>query len=261
MIHEIDEALRGLVSDEVLAGSGVEVTFDAPTREWAARRNAPTVNLFLYDICEDMARRRQGSITEYDEQGVTVARHDPPRFYTLSYIVTAWTSRTQDEHRLLSVLLASLIQQDALPAERLAGSLAALGLTIPMTIAVPVPDRALADVWSALGGELKPSLDLVVVAPLSAKRVLADPVVVDGMRLRIADSDGGREETSALRYTDPVAGGNITDGQGSDTRDPDSRDPDSRGPLATVGTRRTRGTPQDRRDTHDPGFPISGRRR
>jgi hypothetical protein len=41
MIEEVDEALRGLVRREALNGSDVEVVFDAPTRDWAARRNAP----------------------------------------------------------------------------------------------------------------------------------------------------------------------------------------------------------------------------
>ena len=36
-----------------------------------------------------------------------------------------------------------------------------------MTVALPPPeDRSFADVWSALGGELKPSLDVVVSAPV-----------------------------------------------------------------------------------------------
>jgi hypothetical protein len=35
-----------------------------------------------------------------------------------------------------------------------------------MTVAAPPAEsRSLADLWSALGGELKPSLDLVVIAP------------------------------------------------------------------------------------------------
>jgi hypothetical protein len=42
---------------------------------------------------------------------------------------------------------------------------------MPITCALPPPqDRALSDVWSALGGELKPSLDLVVVVPFDLSR-------------------------------------------------------------------------------------------
>ncbi|MGW1595183.1 Pvc16 family protein, partial [Streptomyces sp. NPDC002343] len=48
MIHEVDEGLRRLLGESGLEASGVEVVFDAPTRDWAARRSAPTVCVFLY---------------------------------------------------------------------------------------------------------------------------------------------------------------------------------------------------------------------
>jgi hypothetical protein len=49
----------------------------------------------------------------------------------------------------------------------------------------PPEDRALSDVWSALGGELKPSLDLVIVLPWDLDRTketgppVTEPAVVD----------------------------------------------------------------------------------
>ena len=63
-------------------------------------------------------------------------------------------------------------------------------------------DRSLADVWSALGGELKPSLDLVVTAPIMVDRdapfgppVLAGPVDRDRVdrrrRREVVASSGG----------------------------------------------------------------------
>ena len=75
MIHEIDEALRALIRAEALAARGVEVVFEAPTKEWAARRNAPTVNVYLYDIREDLRRRARGVINEYDGSGRSSAAH------------------------------------------------------------------------------------------------------------------------------------------------------------------------------------------
>ena len=59
MIGAIDEALRSLIRAEVV-GSDVEVVLDAPTKDWAARRNAPTVDVYLYDIREDLRRRERG---------------------------------------------------------------------------------------------------------------------------------------------------------------------------------------------------------
>jgi hypothetical protein len=47
MIEEVDQALRELLRREALNGAEVEVALDAPTKEWAARRNAPTLDVYL----------------------------------------------------------------------------------------------------------------------------------------------------------------------------------------------------------------------
>jgi len=189
MIHEVDEALRTLLRADPLAGGQVTVVFDAPTRDWAAKVNAPTVNLYLYDIREDMRRRERGLVNEYDGHGVVVARHRPPRWFKLSYLLTAWTKRPEDEHRLLSSLLGCLLRYEALPAGRLTGTLASLGAPVPMSIALPPPeDRSFADVWSALGGELKPSLDLVVSVPVTESPVYPAGPPADGEGLRLGFS-------------------------------------------------------------------------
>ncbi|MFJ2371291.1 DUF4255 domain-containing protein [Streptomyces sp. NPDC087769] len=190
MIHEVDDVLRALIRAEVLEGGQIAVVFDAPTREWAAKVNAPMVNLYLYDIREDMRRRERGLHNDYDERGTIIARRRPPRFFKLSYLITAWTKRPEDEHRLLSSLLGCLLRYEALPPERLAGTLAEIGAPVPMSIALPPPeDRSFADVWSALGGELKPSLDLVISVPVTASPsyVVGPPVGDEGLQTRFGD--------------------------------------------------------------------------
>ncbi len=181
MIHEVDSALRALILREGLDETGAEVVFDAPTKDWASRRGAaPTVDVYLYDIREDLRRRQRGVVNEYDEAGrVVVARRLPPRHFTLSYLITAWTARAVDEHRLLSNLLFCFLRHDAVPADLLTGPLAELGLPVPVSVALPPPeDRSFADVWSALGGELKPSLDVVVSVPADSgqRREVGRPV-------------------------------------------------------------------------------------
>jgi len=185
VIHEVDDALRRLVRGEALPGTDVEIAFDAPTKDWAARRNAPTVNMYLYDIREDLRRRQRGLTNSYDGDGMVTARHLPPRYMKLSYLLTAWTQRPEDEHRLLSSLLVALLRHEAVPPALLTGGVAALGLPVPMTVALPPPeDRAFADVWTALGGELKPSLDVVISAPVDTGRTYpAGPPVQGGMEL------------------------------------------------------------------------------
>lgn len=207
VIHEVDEALQALIRQEVLNGADVEVSFDAPSREWASRRNTPTIDVYLYDIREDLRRRERGLINEYDN-GRVVARRLPPRHFKLSYLITAWTQRPQDEHRLLSAVLSCFLRHDRLPDHVLTGGLARLTLPVPVSVALPPPeDRSFADVWSALGGELKPSLDIVVSAPTeTGQRYDAAALVTEETpRLRMASRDGELgEEAGGPRRRPPT---------------------------------------------------------
>ena len=191
MIADVDQALRAIIEKDALDGTGVEVTFDAPTKEWAGRRTGPTVDVFLYDIREDLRRRESGMVNEYSGNNVT-ARHLPPRYFKLSYLVAAWTQRPEDEHGLLARLLTCFLQYQSIPAQRVDGVLAETGLPVPMSVALPPPeDRSFADVWSALGGELKPSLDIVVTAPLAVPRPLPVGPPVLHPTVVVAEGRGG----------------------------------------------------------------------
>jgi hypothetical protein len=186
MISEVDGALEALVRRDALNGTKVDILFDAPNKEWVARRNAPTIDLYLYDIREDLPRRQLGPHPVRDATtGFVANRTIPPRRYRLSYLVTAWTQRPEDEHRLLSACLAVLARNEFIPFDLVEGSLASSPFPVLLTVCLPPPqDRSIADVWSALGGELKPSLDLVATAPLDlnyrlpvGKPILEEPLL------------------------------------------------------------------------------------
>ncbi|MER5551144.1 DUF4255 domain-containing protein [Streptomyces sp. NPDC002793] len=196
MIHEVDEVIKSLLGSGALAGAGIDVSFEAPTRDWASRRNAPVINTYLYDIREDVSRRQRGHTSVRDERNIVVRRSQPPRWFRLSYLVTAWTKTPQDEHRLLSAVLATLLPRELLAAEELPGSLGRLGLSVPLTVAgIQSESRSFAEIWSALGGELKPSLDLVVTAPFPAfPEYDAGPPVTEGATIRVRELDGAGPE-------------------------------------------------------------------
>ena len=209
MIEEVDETLRGLIRTEVLKGSQVEVSFDAPTKDWAARRNAPTINLYLYDIREDVARRDAAWAPIYAPEGYVTGHQPPPRHYKLQYMVTAWTQRPEDEHRLLSACLGAFLRHETLGPSEMTGALAEQPLPGMVSVALPLgPDRSIADVWSALGGELKPSLDLVFNAPfVVGHSVTAGAPVRELPRLSIARADGDGEAERPTRSASGSAGG------------------------------------------------------
>ncbi|MGW6461024.1 DUF4255 domain-containing protein [Streptomyces sp. NPDC055078] len=192
MIQDVDEVLKELISGGALAGSGIGVAFDAPTRDWAARRNSPTINAYLYDIREDVSRRQRGQIPVRDEHDLVVRHRRPPRWFRLSYLVTAWTRQPEDEHRLLSAVLATLIPRELLAPSGLPGALGAQGLTVPLSVSGrQLESRSAAEIWSALGGELKPSLDVVLTVPFPAyPEYDAGPPVTEGASVRLRAMDG-----------------------------------------------------------------------
>jgi hypothetical protein len=196
MIHDVDQLLEQIVRRDALNGSTVELVFEAPTKDWVARRSGPAVDLYLYDIREDLERRVPAWEDVKDGSGEVKDRRLPPRRYRLAYLVTAWTQRPEDEHRLLSALLSCFIRNAMLKPDELDGPLGETELPLYIDVAQPPSqDRSLADVWSALGGELKPSLDVVVTAPMIVSRTAPfGPPVLLGPTLGLA-STGGAAET------------------------------------------------------------------
>src|SRR3954451_24527572 len=99
MLHELDSALRSLVERD-LGAADVEIDFDAPTKDWASHRNRPTIDIYLYDIRQDTTRSQFGVIEQRDGDRLVTARRPMPKFFRIAYLVTAWTQRAEDEHRL-----------------------------------------------------------------------------------------------------------------------------------------------------------------
>lgn len=197
MIHDLDESIRNLFERDVLNGSGVDLEFDAPTKDWVGQLNKPTIDIFLYDIREDLSRREVMFEDVRNDDGKVIDRRQPPRMFRFAYLVTAWTKRPEDEHRLLSSILACLVQNERLPPEILQGALADAGRPIVTQVAMAIDDdRMYTNIWSALGGELKPAVNLVCIAPLDVSRVLPfGPPVTEEPRISVARPDTDEAET------------------------------------------------------------------
>lgn len=198
MIYDIDEALRTLIKSDALSESDVEVVLDAPRKEWAARCTAPTVDLFLYDLRETASRRQAGMIDVRDKTGRITGRKPHPRVFRLSYLITAWTQRPEDEHRLLTLVLACFMRNDRFPTEMLSEALRACDDPPRIAIAQgPPQDRQISEIWTSLGGELKASLDLNVSASIETGVIeMAAALVRETPRLSFSDSDGRAERAA-----------------------------------------------------------------
>jgi hypothetical protein len=198
VIHDVDQLLERLVKKEALNGSSVKLTFEAPTKEWVAKQSGPSVNLYLYDIREDLQRRVPIWEDARGADGTVSGRIQPPRRFRLAYLVTAWTTAPEDEHRLLSSLLVCMLRNPMLKPGELGGDLDAADLPLYIEVGQPESqERSLADIWTALGGELKPSLDVVVTAPVVVGASTPyGPPVTEGPSIGLSSTNGAEEASN-----------------------------------------------------------------
>ena len=163
MLADLDETLRTLLRRELERHGfdGVEVAFDAPSREWSGQLSSPTVNLFLYDLRESQDARQSEWSTQRGNGQAREVR--PPMMMECSYAVTAWTQAVEDEHRLLSQVLGVLFAFPSLPVDAMTPRMAGLADRFPVEgrIAQAKADGK-ADFWNAVGGQYKASLDYVI---------------------------------------------------------------------------------------------------
>lgn len=187
MIAELDGALQKLLKERVpLDSKEVDISFDMPAKEWSVGLSRPTVNLYLFDIRENLDLRESDWLVERSN-GDAVKRLTPRRI-DLSYLITAWTTEVEDEHRLLWYVMASMFRYPQIPDEYLEGPLARQ--VVPLRLQVAQPDGVLknpADFWSALENRLKPGVTLTVTVPLDLGVEIKVPLVLT-KRARVAST-------------------------------------------------------------------------
>jgi hypothetical protein len=212
-IADLDEALRTVLRRELSKHGfeGVEIAFDAPSKEWSGKLTGPTVNLFLYDLREALDRA-SAAATERRWSGTAIVTQ-PPLNLELTYAVTAWTKAVEDEHRLLSQVLSILFSYGELPEEVLSSNGATTLARAETSVGRPREEKA--DFWTSVGGEYKASIDYVVhIAIESGSTFVRGPEVrTQTVRVRRVDgSNASLEEFHRLGGTvkddagEPLAG-------------------------------------------------------
>jgi hypothetical protein len=168
VLHVLDGSLEAFLRAAVpLPAQDVDIAFDAPDRDWAAGLTRPTVDLFLWDVRRNASDAEGGLELHAVGEGRPPVRRPPLPRLDCRYLVTAWTSEVKDEHSLLGAVLHTLLVTAELDADFLQGSYAQVRPLPTLTVARS-DGKDTADFWSALGGQLKPGLDLVVTATVDA---------------------------------------------------------------------------------------------
>jgi hypothetical protein len=191
VLADLDEALRTLLRRELERHGfeGVEVAFDAPSSDWSGSLTGPTVNLFLYDLREFSEGQDRSPSEVRDGNGG--ARILPPGLrLEVTFAITAWTQAVEDEHRLLSQVLAVLYSYRNLPEDVLGDRLAAAGGKHAIEGTIGRPQTEKADFWTSVGGRFKASLDYAVRVTVESGAVFTRGPEVRTQTLRTRLSDG-----------------------------------------------------------------------
>lgn len=213
-IADFDEALRTLLRRELKRHGfeGVEVAFDAPSKEWSGKLTNPTVDVFLYDLRE-ATERAAATPTEARGNGQAIVT-PPPLRLELTYAVTAWTRAVEDEHRLLSQVLVVLFSHSRVPDDILDSGNGGVRLRDVQT-SVGRPREEKADFWTSVGGEYKASIDFVAHLTIESGATFVRGPEVRTQTLRTGLSDGPRATMTELHR----AGGTVRDASGEPVRD------------------------------------------
>jgi hypothetical protein len=215
MLADLDETLRSLLKEDLEAHGfeGVDIAFDAPSRDWSGQLSKPTVNVFLYDLreAESLRTSEWGRMTR---NGRTFETR-PPMVMEASYAVTAWTQAVEDEHRLLSQVLAIFFAYPEIPQDKLNGRLANGSQAWPIKARIGQGKGEKSDFWSAVGGQYKVSLDYVVRLSVESGAMRERGPEVRTQTIRTQMTDAPKRAVLEMHRT----GGKVTDKKGQPLAD------------------------------------------
>lgn len=222
MIHDADETLIRMLQAELIKLPGcpirdrAQITFDPPTVAEANQDGEARLNLYLFDVRENLQERSEGFVrrpSRADDETLGTSR--VPAQMDLTYLISTHAGDDpRTEHRLLGEVLAVLLRRKTVAPEYLAGALG--GIPCPVRLAVAQPEHVAAadpkSLWQALGGQLRPALFLVVTAPLDPHetvwtRRIREAVLGTGP----ISSGGGRTDAAERQETRLSVAGVVAD--------------------------------------------------
>jgi hypothetical protein len=203
VIAETDQALAALLKTKVIGNAAISIVFDPPNRPWIQGLKGPAVNLFLFDVRENVHRRDVMYERVSNADGVVVARRPPPPRYDLSYTVTAWAPSVLVEHKILAAALRCFASLTTLPREVLPAPLAAL----PYEVLVDTGSSTKRSMFLNMGGDLKAGFEVTLTVPVPGlPDVPAAPAVQQSPRVDVKPVPGAQAQPAAASPAESPAG-------------------------------------------------------
>ena len=179
MLHDLDRTFENILRDKgQIPRSAIDIEFEMPTSEWSARLSRPAVNLWCFDVRENLKlRSMEKSAVSYN--GTTGVRSIPPRRIDVTYLVTAWANKPEDEHQLLWRTLATMKTVRFLRPEECEGELRFQNHNIPLLVAdMSEPKANFTDLWSVVDNQMRLGFPITATLELETDMSFAAPVAL-----------------------------------------------------------------------------------
>ena len=203
MISDVDEALRNLILDSLtVSRQNVDIKYDLPSRDWASRLNRPTIDLFLFDIRENLRLRGAEQYRQVPRDDGTVEIHRNPVRMDLRYLLSAWTKDPEDEHLLLSDTLMTLLRNPTIPEKYCSENMLKQQFPVVLDAAVYQPEHGptekVTEIWGVIGNDIHAGFIVTVtitVDPFEPR--IESQVSAVSRTLGQTSPDGGRAQVEA----------------------------------------------------------------
>jgi hypothetical protein len=172
MLDDLDRTLEELLRRELSpnfvspdALTPVTISFATPDQDFTRNvGNLPAIDLFLYDIRENLELRNSNwNVTRQNQE--TALKQRPPVRVDCSYLITVWArepNASQTEHQILGEVMRVLLRYPKIPAAVMQGRLSQQE-PLPRALALrPTQLQSLGEFWQAMGGRPKPAMNFTV---------------------------------------------------------------------------------------------------
>jgi hypothetical protein len=216
VIRDLSETIGAMLDDPALATdfpelSAAAIAFDRPSDNFNPAQT--TIDLFLYDVREDMELRSNEPLLTRTPTGLQL--HPAPLRVLCSYLVTAWpvggSALPLQEHRLLAQALQVLARNRQIPSAFLKGRLIGQAPPLPTMTAQTDGLKDPHEFWTAIGNKMRPSIIVTATiamdlfAPASVPEVIVSEIHM-GPRAS-ADGEGLASSAGPPRFR---IGGHVT---------------------------------------------------
>ncbi len=224
MLHDVDKTLEKMLRDRGgVSKKDIDVAFDQPTGEWAATLNRPTLNLFCFDLRENLKLRRPGLEREIVD-GQRARMHTRNSRMDLSYLVTAWARKVEDEHQLLWRALGTFKKIPVIMPEDCEGDLRYQEWEMPLWVAdmsVVGQRYNVTDIWSVLDNQIRLGFLVVTTVELDTQVGFESPLVFEssiGIDQIVSQPTEEKDEEVREAVTERKDGVSNRPGRASDIR-------------------------------------------